>query len=44
MKFKSTFSSQGLHKCVVGFGVDVEWYYGVDEDSGLPVTDALAQE
>lgn len=34
----------GDHPCVVGFGVDVEWYWGVSEDAGLPVTDALAEE
>ncbi len=31
------------HKCVKGFAIDVEWYNGVTEDSGLPVTDAIAQ-
>lgn len=33
----------GHHSCIAGFGVDVEWYYGIDEDSGLPVTDDLAK-
>lgn len=27
-----------------GIGVDVEWYHGVTEDSGLPVSDALAEK
>ncbi|MFR1688362.1 MAG: hypothetical protein ACLSVX_14410 [Massilimicrobiota timonensis] len=34
----------GHHPCIAGFGVDVEWYWGVSEDAGLPVTDALAKE
>ena len=34
----------GSHPCIAGFGVDVEWYWGVEEDSGLPVTDALAED
>jgi len=38
------FAKYGHHPSVIGFGVDVEWYYGVDEDSGLPVTDALAED
>ena len=38
------FKEYGHHKCIAGFGVDVEWYYGVEEDSGLPVTDELAKE
>ena len=33
----------GHHQCIAGFGVDVEWYWGVSEDSGLPVTDELAK-
>ena len=31
------------HPCVIGFGVDVEWYKSVDEPDGEPVADALAQ-
>ncbi|MBN1981971.1 MAG: T9SS type A sorting domain-containing protein [Chitinivibrionales bacterium] len=32
------------HKCVMGFGVDVEWYsYGSDREEGTPVTDAVAK-
>lgn len=31
------------HPCVLGFGVDVEWYNGIEEDSGLPVTDEIAK-
>ncbi|MBS4224009.1 FIMAH domain-containing protein [Lederbergia citrea] len=38
------FKKYGHHESVVGFGVDVEWYYGVSEDAGLPVTDAMAQD
>lgn len=34
----------GDHECVAGYGVDVEWYHGVSEDSGLPVTDLLAEK
>lgn len=34
----------GEHPCVAGYGVDVEWYYGITDDSGLPVTDALAEK
>lgn len=34
----------GDHACVAGFGVDVEWYWGVEEDSGLAITDALAEQ
>lgn len=34
----------GHHPCVAGIGVDVEWYHGVTEDSGLPVSDALAEK
>lgn len=33
----------GHHECIAGFGVDVEWYWGVSEDAGLPVTDDLAE-
>ncbi|RXZ83187.1 S-layer homology domain-containing protein [Paenibacillaceae bacterium] len=38
------FKKYGHHKSVIGFGVDVEWYYGVSEDAGLPVTDATARD
>ncbi len=38
------FDKYGHHESVIGFGVDVEWYYGVTEDAGIPVTDALAKE
>ena len=31
------------HPCVAGFGVDVEWYQGVTEDSGIVVTDEVAK-
>jgi len=34
----------GHHKCVLGFAIDVEWYWGVTEDSGIPVGDDLAKE
>lgn len=34
----------GDHPCIAGIGVDVEWYHGVTEDSGLPVSDALAEK
>lgn len=34
----------GDHPCVVGVGVDVEWYHGVTEDAGLPISDALAEQ
>lgn len=34
----------GDHACVAGYGVDVEWYYGITDDSGLPVTDVLAEK
>ncbi len=30
------------HPCVKGFGIDVEWYRGITEDSGVPVKDAEA--
>jgi hypothetical protein len=32
------------HKCVLGFAVDVEWYYGVETDQGIPVSDGRAKE
>lgn len=32
------------HKCVKGFAIDVEWYWGISEDSGIPVTDERARE
>ncbi|MBS4201977.1 hypothetical protein KHA93_20430 [Bacillus sp. FJAT-49732] len=38
------FNKYGHHESVVGFGVDVEWYYGISEDAGIPVTDTRAQE
>ncbi|MCJ8006446.1 hypothetical protein ACFFF5_03020 [Lederbergia wuyishanensis] len=38
------FAKYGHHKSVIGFGVDVEWYYGITEDAGIPVTDAIAKE
>ncbi|MCR2822825.1 hypothetical protein [Lederbergia panacisoli] len=38
------FAKYGHHKSVIGFGVDVEWYYGITEDAGIPVTDELAKE
>lgn len=38
------FAKYGHHESVIGFGVDVEWYYGVSEDAGLPITDALAKD
>ena len=34
----------GHHKSVLGFAIDVEWYWGVTEDSGIPVSDDLAKE
>lgn len=34
----------GHHPCVAGVGVDVEWYHGITEDSGLPISDALAEK
>jgi hypothetical protein len=33
----------GHHPCVVGFGVDVEWYQSVDEPAGKPVSDEQAK-
>ncbi|WP_166742696.1 S-layer homology domain-containing protein, partial [Paenibacillus castaneae] len=38
------FDKYGHHSSVIGWGVDVEWYYGISEDAGLPVTDALAKD
>lgn len=32
----------GDHPCVVGFGVDVEWYRSVDRPEGRPVSDQTA--
>ncbi|MDR1687531.1 MAG: hypothetical protein LBS21_02835 [Clostridiales bacterium] len=32
------------HKCVLGFAVDVEWYYGIDSDQGIPVSDGRAKQ
>ncbi|HET7292251.1 MAG TPA: hypothetical protein VFM88_07495 [Vicinamibacteria bacterium] len=32
----------GRHRCVVGVGVDVEWYRSVDQPDGQAVTDAEA--
>ncbi|MCL1810503.1 MAG: polysaccharide deacetylase family protein, partial [Clostridiales bacterium] len=32
------------HPSVLGFAVDVEWYFGVEEDMGIPVPDAKAKE
>lgn len=34
----------GHHPCVAGIGVDVEWYHGITEDSGLPISDVLAEK
>ncbi len=34
----------GDHECVIGFGVDVEWYQCVDNIWGKKVTDAVAEE
>ncbi|MBA7502247.1 hypothetical protein ES706_00831 [subsurface metagenome] len=31
------------HDCVVGLGIDVEWHKQTEEDWGVPVTDALAE-
>ncbi len=31
------------HPCVIGVGVDVEWYQSYDEPEGKPVTDEVAQ-
>lgn len=41
---KLVMDQYGEHECVAGCGVDVEWYYGITDDSGLPVTDALAEK
>jgi hypothetical protein len=35
-------SRYGKHPSVIGFGIDVEWYRGVETDSGIPVTDDVA--
>lgn len=32
------------HPCVIGFGVDVEWYKSVDQPDGEQVTDEIAQK
>jgi hypothetical protein len=32
------------HPSVLGFAVDVEWYYGVEEDMGIPVPNAKTKE
>ncbi|MCL1809754.1 MAG: hypothetical protein FWG42_08365, partial [Clostridiales bacterium] len=32
------------HPSVLGFAVDVEWYFGVEEDMGIPVPNAKAKE
>jgi hypothetical protein len=32
------------HPSVKGFAVDVEWYYGFYDDTGIPVPNALAQQ
>jgi hypothetical protein len=32
------------HPSVLGFAVDVEWYFGVEEDMGIPVPNSKAQE
>ena len=33
----------GHHSCVVGVGVDVEWYKSIDKPEGQPVSDAEAE-
>ena len=38
------FEKYGHHESVIGFGVDGEWYYGISEDAGLPITDAMAED
>lgn len=37
-------SRYGHHRCVVGFGVDVEWFRRGDRKDGRPVTDAEARD
>lgn len=32
----------GHHPCVIGFGIDVEWFRSLDPDGGDPVSDAEA--
>jgi hypothetical protein len=41
----ATFKQYGNHPCVIGFGVDVEWYQSQrnGDESTPPVTDELAQ-
>lgn len=34
----------GDHPCVAGVGVDIEWYYGITTDAGIPISDALAKK
>ena len=38
-----TLDRYARHRCVVGVGIDVEWYRSVDPDAGDPVTDADAR-
>lgn len=33
----------GNHSCVIGFGVDCEWWHCADNHNGMPVTNAEAQ-
>ena len=34
----------GRHPCVVGFGVDAEWYHSKEVPDGRPITDAEARQ
>jgi len=40
--FRLILARYGRHPCVVGVGVDVEWYRSTDKPEGEPVSDALA--
>lgn len=37
------YQQYGHHKCVIGFGVDVEWYFYSQNNQGIAVTDEKAE-
>lgn len=39
-----TLGQYSHHPCVIGFGIDVEWYHSTDGPLGVPVTDAEATQ
>jgi len=42
--FRIMYAQYGHHPCVIGFGIDVEWYQSDGTPEGKPVTDEVAAE